>query len=335
VSRGDVRIHEVAPEEWDRLLEGFPDRTVFHSLGWLKAVERAYGYRLVLAAARTDAGCVAVWPCVEKRKFTLRVLGSPMPGTSTPYLGPLFAPGADVPAVVAAFLKDSTIGRHAFFACRTWELSGEPVNLEPAFTRLLRFETLLIDLTRTEEELWAGLTSECRNRVRKARKSGFTVRVEPDGGFLDEFWSLSVEVFAKSHRLPTYSKDFLRHMWNNLASEGRVLALSAFLGEERAATLVLPYDHQNVYYWAGGARSRFNTLAPGNLLHWEAFLEARRRGLSRYDFVSSKGDAGRFKRTFGPTPRDVATHWERSRSRLVAALKRRYTAHLYRKQRVR
>jgi hypothetical protein len=62
--------------------------------------------------------------------------------------------------------------------------------------------------------------------------------------------------------------------------------------------------------------------------------DAKKFGLKGYDFISTFGGPGRFKKTFGPDTIEIATHWERSPSKLMAALKKRYESYLRKKQRV-
>ncbi len=327
-------IRRVEPSRWDALVARFPERTVFHQRAWLDAVGESYGFRVNLVAALRNGETVAIWPSVEKRKGPFRVLGSPLPGTSTPYLGPLFAEEADVPGVLAACIDDRILGRYSFFACRTQERARRVDLSEHGFSELLRFETYLIDLRLGEDELWSNLKSECRNRIRKARTAGLTIRLEDGPEFLDDFWTISLGVFGRRKRQPTFTRRFLEAVWRRLAATGNICVLSAFLEGRRVGTLVLPHDDHFMYYWAGGTFAEHLQAAPNNLLHWEAILEARRRGLRQYDFISSKGSAGRFKKTFGPQARCVATHWEHSPSGLLRLLKDRYEKRLRRKRRV-
>ena len=105
---------------------------------------------------------------------------------------------------------------------------------------------------------------------------------------------------------------------------GELLVVSAWSEGRRIATLVLPHDGRDAMYWAGGARSDSLAVAPNNLLHWEAILECKRRGLARYDFISTKAGPGRFKKTFGPEIGEVCTHWDACRPALL-----RYAKDLY------
>jgi hypothetical protein len=329
----EIMISEVESEQWDQLLEEFPHATVFHTLAWQRIMSAAGAARIHLAQAQLDGECEAVWPCQEMRKGPLRVLGSPLPGMSTAYMGPLFKSRNTMHAVIDAFFQHDWFNKPAFFAVKS--LNAEHVDLSAhGFEKVLDFDTYCIDLTMPEDALWENLKSECRSRIRKAEKLGLQVREETSAEFVDEFWAMSIETFARTQIQPTFRQGFVEEMWRHLGPEGRLRVLSAWLDEERVGTLVLPLDNHTMYYWGGASYRRFRGLPAHNLLHWEAIKLAQRAGLERYDFVSTLGGAGRFKKTFGPKHVYSSTHWERSRSSLIAALKRGYESYLYMRQRM-
>ncbi|HVP73736.1 MAG TPA: GNAT family N-acetyltransferase [Phycisphaerales bacterium] len=333
---GPISIREVDPAspEWDGLITRFADHTIFHSSVWLSIVQAAHGVRPVCVEAEQAGHCIGVWPYLEKRKGPFRAIGSPLPGWSTAYMGPLIAEDADVPATLRAFLDHKSFKRYAYFACRTL-IHRHDVDLAPfGFDLLTKFETYWIDLLETEEALWGNLKSECRSRVRKAEKEGVEIRRETDDSFLDDFWGMSGETFAKSHIQPTHTREFCIQVWRKLSPLNRVYVLSAFVSGRRAAILILPFDSQTMYYWGGASYQEFREVPVNNLLHWRAIRDAKALGLKRYDFVSSEGGPGRFKKTFGPKPVDLARHWERSPSWLLRTLKNRYQAYLMKKRRV-
>ena len=113
-------------------------------------------------------------------------------------------------------------------------------------------------------------------------------------------------------------------VWERLNPAAMTLVLSAFLEGKRAAMLFLPHDRVAAYYWGGVSDFEFRKQAPNNILQWEAIKRLRERGIRTYDLVSTYGGPGLFKRSFGPEAHEVATHWERSSSRLVAWLRKMY-----------
>jgi CelD/BcsL family acetyltransferase involved in cellulose biosynthesis len=329
-----VSVVDPASSEWDALVARFRDQTIFHSSAWLQIIAAAHGVKPGGVKAEQQGQCIGVWPFREMRKGPFRVIGSPLPGWSTAYMGPLIAEDADVHAVLHTLLDHRACKRYAYFACRTL-VHRHDVDLAPfGFSLLNKFETYWIDLTQAEDVLWAALKSECRSRIRKAEKEGVEVRRENDGAFLEDFWRMSEETFAKSHIQPTHTREFCAQVWERLAPVDRVHVLSAFAGGRRAATLILPLDTHTMYYWGGASYQEFRDLPVNNLLHWQAIKDAKARGLRCYDFVSSEGGPGRFKKTFGPQAVDVARHWERSPSWLMRTLKEKYQAYLMKKRRV-
>jgi hypothetical protein len=274
---------------------------------------------------------VALWPCLEQRKGPFRILGSPLPGWSTAYLGPLFpsgTDGADQQAILDAFLNERPLNRWSYFRCRVLDEQRD-VDMEPlGFSRIGREETYLLDLGPSEDELWNNLKGECRSRIRKAQKAGIAVREELDDSFVDEFWQMSCEVFARSKLKPPFSRECIDILMRQLRGSDQVSVFTAYLDEHRIATLIMPRNDVAMYYWAGGSYQKFRDLPANNLLHWTAIVHAKRLGLKTYDFISTVGGPGRFKKTFGPEAHVVATHWEASRHRLIGALKNRYEWYL-------
>jgi predicted N-acyltransferase len=323
------------PAEWDALLEQFPQRTVFHEWAWLTTLQREHRLSIHLVAAEDDLGLAALWPVLETRKGPFRVLGSPLRGWSTAYMGPLVAPRADPVAAVDAMMSHPRLRKSAYFECRVCEI-GQQVDLSHAgFTLTQQFETYLLDLTKGEQDLWQNLQSECRNRIRKAEKTGIEIVREMDDQFIDDFWTMSQEVFARSGLQPSFTRSFMQTMWRELEPSGALTVLSAKHDSRRIAALVLLRDQHTMYYWAGGSTDAGRNLGANNLLHWRAILEARASGLRSYDFISSRGGPGRFKKTFNPAACIAATHWSRAGSKLMVLLKNWYERYLWWKRKAR
>jgi CelD/BcsL family acetyltransferase involved in cellulose biosynthesis len=329
------RVSAVEPAQWDALVQAFPDRTVFHGLAWLRSVAQAESLELILRKVESDGRCLAIWPWLEVRKGPLRVLGSPLPGWSTVYLGPLFDRQANVADCVRAFCEDPRLRTAAYSYCKVLD-PGREVDLGPAgFEVRSGYRTYLLSLERSEAELWSNLEGNCRTKIRKGLKQGLEVRRETDSDFIEDFWTMSLEVFGRSGIRPTFSRRLLELVVGNLMAEDRLLVLSAFWEGRRIATLVHPHDDQTLYNWQGTSFGEYRWLSPNNLLQWEAILAARRMGLRRFDFVSVYGGPGEFKKSFGGTATTTATHWERYRWPVVRVLKQTYEYYLRRRQRAR
>jgi hypothetical protein len=137
---------------------------------------------------------------------------------------------------------------------------------------------------------WKGLDAKVRNQVRKAEKSGVTVKWGREDR-LDEFY----EVFCVNMRdlgSPTHAKEFfaavLRHFpgasIGTAHREGRCIGgLFRILWKDE---LVIP--------WASTLKEE-RTYCPNNALYWEAIRFAFEQGCSRVDFGRSTRDEGTYK----------------------------------------
>jgi hypothetical protein len=327
----DYSVSTVPEPEWDALVRQFPLHTAFHSLSWLASVAEAYGLRLALLKASLHDRPVAAWPCLSMRKGLLRIVGSPLPGWSTPYLGPLLANGHALD-VIKAMLQHPELRRSAYFACKVLAENGELDLRSLNFTSTMRLETYRLDLRRGEDELWANCRRECRNHVRKAEKCSVEIRAETDGSIVDDFWSMSLETFGKSGVKPTYNRELIDAIWRRCGSGGNLDVISAFHQGTRIATLFLLHNEHTMYYWGGASRLEFRHIPANNLLQWHAIRMARQRGRATYDFVGTYGKPGTFKASFGPAPVVIGAMWERSASRFLSSLKQQYERHMRRRQ---
>jgi CelD/BcsL family acetyltransferase involved in cellulose biosynthesis len=325
-------VGELAEPAWDAAVAALPGRTVFHHSGWLNTLTESYGARLHRLAVHDGGACVAVWPVLVVRKGPLRVTGSPLAGWNTPYLGPVLAPGADPAAVVAAVMATPIFRRASYAEVRVSAAEAGVDLSADGFERSLDFETLVLDLAPGGDALWTALPGKTRNTVRKGEKNGFEVVVEDGDEFVDDFIAMATEVFGRWGKKPPFDRSFLATAVKRLAPAGQLTAFTARRDGVREATIVFLHDDVTAYYWMGASFDRVRSLAPNSLLLWEAIRWSADHGLGRVDFVSASGNAGDFKRGFGPTPMVASQHWTRSRSGIEAFMKDTY-ARLARRRR--
>lgn len=144
-----------------------PDRTVFHSLPWLETIEEWMRLRLVLVKVERNGRCAAIWPSLEQRKGPFRVLGSPLPGWGTAYMGPLIAEGEDAQGVLGTILSSDLIGSPSYFEVRVLDRCTH-LDLAPfGFKRQRRFETALLALASDEKKCGTGWQATAVRRSAK------------------------------------------------------------------------------------------------------------------------------------------------------------------------
>lgn len=165
--------------------------------------------------------------------------------------------------------------------------------------------TRVLDISKPEEEILAGMKQKTRYNIRLAGKKGVTVKESEDVGVL---YSLLQATAKRDRGYAPHEKDYYEKMVAELAGDKTVRIFTAEKdGEPLAAILVSVYGEVATYLHGGFSDKYRNLMAP-YLCQWEAIKYAKERGCSCYDFwgVAETDDpadpwAGisRFKEGFG------------------------------------
>ncbi len=284
-------------EEWGRLLDAQPDATLYHTMPWLRFQERSFGYKLHPLVARRRGAPVGVFPTFLVRRGIFRVSSSPR-GIDTLFLGPLVAPGL-LPELLDAYDRWVRRNRVDYSAIA---FPGE-IEAEAATSRGYAHErqrNAVVDLAGGEEAVWDRLTSECRRRVRQARKRRVEIVEGGLGPHLDRYVTLSAETFARSDKRSMLTRDVLSDMLGALADGGETLALRAEVDGKVMAMYVGAAYRRTFYAVDTVCDVRFRKYPASNLMNWHALAWSCRRGLDRFDFQGANMPSlATFKASFG------------------------------------
>ena len=312
----ELRRAEPSADLWRDRAE-YPDRLLFHTPQWLSFVAEAQRAEPVLATLHDDGAVVGHFTGLVTRRFGLRILGSPMAGWTTSYLGFNLRPGVSRRAALEA------LAPFAFndLGCAHLEVRDRfalPADYDGLGMRWATAPTAVISLTPTEDQLFAAMAAACRRNIRKAERGGVIIEeAVDDPSFANDFYDQLRDVFAKQNLVPTYSIDRVRALIRHLTPAGRILLLRARdPGGRCIATAVLPWHHNTMYFWGGASYRPDQHLRPNEALIWHALRWARAHGVTEFDFVGGNS----YKQKYGTT--EVPVPWaRRSRSPLVAGLR--------------
>ncbi len=157
---------------------------------------------------------------------------------------------------------------------RGWRFSPEQVQFK---------NTVLIDLTRSEEELLAAMTQSKRRKVRYGVRHGVTIRAATPAD-LPAMVALYLET-GKRNNFLTRPADYYLDEWRSLMAEGLAHALIAEIEGRMAAHAVLLAFGRKCLYFNGASTSdnELRKLMPADALQWEAMRWAKARGFAIYD----------------------------------------------------
>lgn len=164
------------------------------------------------------------------------------------------------------------------------------------------YGTFIIDLKKTEEQLWSDLHPNHRNKVRRAMKNGVVVT---DGiEYLDTAYELIRDTFKVSN---LGFMDYNQFKCIIKALNDNVKIFVAKQQDRIQGCLVAPYSKYSAYALHSGRIPGVDKGAM-NLLRWEAIRHFRNLGAGRFDAVgvrinpekgSKQEGLFKFKQRFG------------------------------------
>ncbi len=141
----------------------------------------------------------------------------------------------------------------------------------------------VLDLTKSEDEILAGMRQRLRRALRKAAKNDIVVETTTDPGAMKEFHQIQLQT-AGRHQFVAFSEDFLTKQFAAFAKTGNaVLYTARYQGEILAQNFMIFYGNEASYHY--GVSTELGTqLSGAPLLHMQAMCDARERGIKRYNF---------------------------------------------------
>lgn len=143
--------------------------------------------------------------------------------------------------------------------------------------------TSQLDITKSEDELMAQMRKGTRYEVRKAIKIGVKITSSKNENEIKKFYDLQIQT-AKRQKFVPFSYKYLSEQFKVFATEHKALLYSAY-HENKLLTqaFIIFYGKEAVYHY--GASTEEGRKYPGAyLIQWEGILEAKKRGMIRYNF---------------------------------------------------
>lgn len=168
---------------------------------------------------------------------------------------------------------------------RGWRYSDDQIQFR---------NTVLIDLTPSEDDLLMRMKSKTRYNIRLAGRKGVSMRV---GTPVD--WEILYKMYAETSIRDGFAirdESYYRHVWQTFnhppvlsSAEGSTLDLPicepliAEVNDEPVAAIFVFYFAKRAYYVYGMSTTKHRNKMPTYLLQWEAMKRAKERGCITYD----------------------------------------------------
>jgi FemAB-related protein (PEP-CTERM system-associated) len=291
------QVTSMGGSEWDVFVDRAPGATFAHACSWRDILAEAYGLRSFQLAAFEGPRLTGVLPLAltESRLFGRHLV-------SMPYLdyGGVCADGS--PAAERALVEEAmALADRERAVLQLREVGERELELACSLDKV----TMVLDMGQGEQDLWNRLPSRRRGQVRKGRRNGLTASLHGAEGLADFY-----RVYATNMRdlgSPAHRLGFFRAILRGLGERAQLILVRA---NERVvgAGLIVLHRETIALPFVSSLRSSFS-LAPNQILYWEAMRFGIANGYRLFDFGRSSKGAGTFewKREWGAQP--VQLHW--------------------------
>lgn len=161
----------------------------------------------------------------------------------------------------------------------------------PLFTKY----TFVLDLTKSEDELFNAMHVKTRYNIRLATRHEVSIQEDSSPKAFEDYLRLTKETTTRQNFL-AHDEAYHRHMWKILHPAGIARLWTATHKNETLAAWILFSWHQTLYYpYGASSRLHREVMAP-NLLLWEIMRWGKRNNYIAFDLWGALGP--------NPNPRD-------------------------------
>jgi len=146
---------------------------------------------------------------------------------------------------------------------------------------------ILIDLTKSEEQLWKEVYSKRRNEVRRATKEGAYFSIEHTEDSLKKCYGILQEVYNRA-KLPIPGYNFFYNLYS-MGSNSKLRIFCACYESEIIGCMLALSFKDTIYDFYAGSMMKFYNKYPNDLIPWEVFKWGKENNYKVFDF----GGAGK------------------------------------------
>ena len=298
----DLKVFESPGKEWDEFAFRHTD-LIFYQSVWSWVLREGLGGQPLYFYLKDGGEIVAGLPGVLLSFGIFKILYA-----SIPY-GHLIGEKPYYPAFLQLLEKE--FRKKGIDQVRLTESPFSDLYSPESF-RPISAKCTLLDLRGYgKEKIWEGYKKNIRRDVRKAQRSGITIRGGDSKEDIRTFYGLYLTSMERNRAMAKYPLRWFEAVYEGMAEKGWGTFMFAELKDEAIAGAVFIKSPTSIHYFHNGSRYESLKLCPNELLIHSALEEAIEKGNPSFDFMGSDpNDASliRFKEKWGGQSMDLNTY---------------------------
>src|ERR1700719_1814658 len=278
-----IEIYEVSPladPRWPQMLKSHSKTGVFHSMEWLRALQKTYGYEpLAYTSAPPGAPLnnAVVFCRVNSWLTGQRLVSLPF----SDHCEPLVDSIDQLNELLTPALQELRDKKIKYIDIRPLSLSfsGETKGAESYFLHLL-------DLRPTLDELYKKLHGDSiRRKIQRAEREKLTLETGSSEKMLAEFYQLHV-ITRQRQQLPPHPFKWFRNVLACLGADAQI-RIARKDGSAIASIFTLGHKQKMVYKY-GCSDAHWHNLGGMQFLFWDLIRHSKEHGFVELDFGRSE-----------------------------------------------
>ena len=301
---GVYAIDPLQDDRWPELIARHPNASVFHTRGWVGALQATYGYAPVAftTSAPDEHLTNAILFCAVRSWLTgSRFVSLPF----SDHCEPLIECAEQFGTLCAHAEAQRVREGRKYVEMRSVNPCFE---FDKTFARANTYTLHRLDLRPSLDALHKGFHKDCiQRKISRAERESLTYEAGRSPLLLQQLYRL-LQLTRSRHHLPPQPFEWFQNL---VACMGKDVSIRIASKGSQAIAGIMTLDHgKKMVYKYGGSDVKFNNLGATPMLFWRAIKDAKDAGMEELDLGRSDLDnAGliTFKEHWSATPATLTT----------------------------
>lgn len=148
--------------------------------------------------------------------------------------------------------------------------------------------TFLLDLTKTQDELFTNLHSKTRYNIRLAIKKGVQIIDDTSEDGIETFIKLLQETTDRQNFF-AHDAEYYRKLWRTMGRSGIMKIFHAVYQDTILVSWIVFLFNGRLYYPYGASSSAHREVMASNLMMWEVIKYGQENGMKSFDMWGAMG----------------------------------------------
>jgi len=295
-------MYEISPITIDELVSIQENNgnycSFFITREWISFLQNDGRGKPIILKIEKEGRFIAAFVGMSFKKFGFRLLASPFEQWGTCDMGFCCADDVDRATLLPIVTEYAKKKLHINY----FEIIDKKISfkqLKEIHCKTITQKTYILNIDKTNDELFKGFKTDCRNFIRQFEKRGASIeKVIPSEEFANEYYNQLIDVFARQNLKPHCTREQIYHIMQAFSEnpknilclqvknqEGKCIATSIFFGFQRTA-----------YFWGAASYREYLHYRPNEYMIWTAIKYWRDYGCKQLDMVGLR----EYKKKFGP-----------------------------------